>query len=99
MSRLRNSEIEMQSTVRDLIEKGTEEAKRKGVWHPFVNMNYAGLFQNPAVGYGSGSEELMSMVSEEVDPNRLFQTQVPSTFKLSSYERNTEDKGCVKDEL
>jgi hypothetical protein len=89
----------LQSTVRNMIEKGLEEAKRIGVWYPFVNMNYAGVFQNPAGGYGSGSEELMRMVSKEVDPNRLFQTQVSSAFKLSSYEQNTEDNMSIKDEL
>jgi hypothetical protein len=94
-----DDDLAMQSTVRNLVEKGLKEAKRIGVWHPFINMNYAGVFQNPTAGYGSGSEELMGMVSKEVDPNGLFQTQLSSGFKLSSYERTTKDKTSIKDEL
>jgi hypothetical protein len=89
----------VRSAVRNLVVKGEGEAKQRGVWHPFVNMNYAGLFQNPITGYGSESEELMRMVSKEVDPSRLFQTQVWSAFKLSLYERNTEDRTSMRDEL
>jgi hypothetical protein len=89
----------MQSAVRNLVEKGLEEAKRMGVWHPFINVNYAGGFQNPAVGFGAESEELMRMVSKEVDPHGLFQTQVPSLFKLGSSEQNAGDEIRTKDEL
>jgi hypothetical protein len=89
----------MQRIVRNMTERGSEEAKRIGVWHPFINMNYAGVFQNPTVGYGSGSEELMRMISKEVDPNGLFQSQVSSGFKLSPFERNTKDKTSARDEL
>jgi hypothetical protein len=89
----------MQSIVRSLVKKGLEEAKRMGVWYPYVNMNYAGVFQNPVVGYGAESGDLMRMVSKEVDPDKLFLTQVPSAFKLDLCERNTEDKIPERDEL
>lgn len=46
-------------------------------------INYSDKTQNPLRSYGAANFNFMQKVAAKYDPNRVFQRQVPGSFKLS----------------
>lgn len=51
------------------------EAKRLGVYHEYVYLNYANPFQDVYASYGSEAKEFMASTSKKYDPDGVFQWQ------------------------
>ncbi|KAE8408386.1 hypothetical protein BDV37DRAFT_295913 [Aspergillus pseudonomiae] len=72
----------VEKAARELFDNIDNDARKLGLYEPFVYLNYAAQWQDPISSYKSKNVELLKRVSEEVDPQRLFQTIVPGGFKL-----------------
>ncbi|KAH8589194.1 hypothetical protein B0O99DRAFT_600145 [Bisporella sp. PMI_857] len=57
-------------------------AKARGVYRAFVDMNHAGVGQNPIASYGKENEEHIQQEAKKYDPGRIFQTLMPGGFKI-----------------
>lgn len=57
--------------------------KAAGLFNKYQYLNYAANFQQPIFSYGNASNVELRRVSEQYDPNGLFQTVVSGGFKLS----------------
>jgi hypothetical protein len=73
----------VESAVRELVEQGVAEAKKMGVWHRYVYMNYAAEWQDVMGGYGEENVRAMIEVSKKYDRDQVFQVAVPGGFKLA----------------
>ncbi|KAF7588714.1 hypothetical protein BBP40_005315 [Aspergillus hancockii] len=60
------------------------EARRRGVYHEFVYMNYASGFQDVVGGYGDGSRGRLVGVAARYDPTDVFARLQPGYFKLAT---------------
>ncbi|PYH49332.1 FAD-binding oxidoreductase [Aspergillus saccharolyticus JOP 1030-1] len=67
---------------RSLISGVEDDAHAQNAYHPFKYLNYAAPWQSPIASYGDASVERLRRVSQAVDPERVFQQQVPGGFKL-----------------
>lgn len=54
--------------------------RQRGLFEPFVYLNYAGGRQDPIGSYGT--KQQLQKVSKKYDPKGVFQKQVPGGFKL-----------------
>lgn len=70
--------------ARDLLESIENEAKKLGVYDPYIYLNYAAPWQDVIVGYGPASVRRLQKLKAEVDPNNVFQRLVPGGFKIPS---------------
>lgn len=68
--------------VKKLIDDATEAAKKAGVYHPFIYLNYAAEWQKPIDGYGARSKAQLRAASEKWDPQQIFQKQSTGGHKL-----------------
>ncbi|CZS89550.1 uncharacterized protein RCO7_02532 [Rhynchosporium graminicola] len=66
-------------------------AKRLGVYHPFVYLNYATKDQDPISSYGRVNVQRLKAASRKYDPDQVFQRLVPGGFKLPDGEGNDDD--------
>lgn len=57
-------------------------ARKKGLLHEYIYLNYAMKSQNPIASYGSGNIANMKAMSKKFDPEQVFQKLVPGGFKL-----------------
>ncbi|GJN80322.1 hypothetical protein PLIIFM63780_003848 [Purpureocillium lilacinum] len=57
-------------------------AKRRGVYHRYVDMNHAIKSQDPIEGFGSENTAFLRKTAQQYDPNGVFQTLMPGGFKL-----------------
>ncbi|RMZ45315.1 hypothetical protein AFCA_010756 [Aspergillus flavus] len=73
---------EVEKAARELFDNIDNDARKLGVHEPFVYLNYAAPWQDPISSYKSKNVELLKRVSQDVDPKRVFQTNVPGGFKL-----------------
>lgn len=58
------------------------EAKRLGLSHEYVYLNYANPFQDVYAGYGYEAKAFLATVSAKYDPSRIFQTQRGAGWNL-----------------
>jgi FAD/FMN-containing dehydrogenase len=72
--------FQMQKRILDKVEA---ESKRRGIFHPFLYMNYASEFQDVIGSYGETSRRILEDVSKKYDPEGVFQELQPGPFKLS----------------
>ncbi|KAI5857351.1 hypothetical protein GGS23DRAFT_345442 [Durotheca rogersii] len=56
--------------------------KKRGAYHPYIDLNHAKASQQPFKGYGSANYEFLKSTAKKYDPGRVFQTLVPGGFKL-----------------
>jgi hypothetical protein len=70
--------------ARDLMDTIENEAKKLGVYDPYIYLNYAAPWQEVIAGYGSASVSRLQKLKAEVDPNNVFQHLVPGGFKIPS---------------
>ncbi|KAJ1714093.1 oxidoreductase [Aspergillus flavus] len=73
---------EVEKAARELFDNIDNDARKLGVHEPFVYLNYAAPWQDPISSYKSKNVEILKRVSQDVDPKRVFQTNVPGGFKL-----------------
>ncbi|PVH79582.1 FAD-binding domain-containing protein [Cadophora sp. DSE1049] len=59
-----------------------QTAKRLGVYHPYVYLNYASEFQDPISSYGEVNVQKLRAASRKYDPDQVFQKLVPGGFKI-----------------
>ncbi|KAG4429966.1 hypothetical protein IFR05_014554 [Cadophora sp. M221] len=60
----------------------TVAAKRLGVYHPFIYLNYATKDQDPISSYGAVNVRKLKAAAKKYDPDQVFQKLVPGGFKL-----------------
>ncbi|PIG85287.1 oxidoreductase FAD-binding protein [Aspergillus arachidicola] len=72
----------VEKAARELFDNIDNDARKLGVYEPFVYLNYAAPWQDPITSYKSKNVELLKRVSQDVDPKTVFQTNVPGGFKL-----------------
>lgn len=58
------------------------EAKRRGLYSPYIYMNYAGPYQNVVPGYGAANLAKLKKVAQKYDPHAVFQKLQPGGYKL-----------------
>ncbi|RAL08838.1 FAD-binding oxidoreductase [Aspergillus homomorphus CBS 101889] len=75
-------EAEVTKVGRGLFEAIEDIAQQQNASHPFRYLNYAAQWQNPIASYGDDSVEQLWRTSRAVDPEGVFQQQVPGGFKL-----------------
>ncbi|KNG89020.1 FAD binding domain protein [Aspergillus nomiae NRRL 13137] len=61
----------------------TEEAKKRGIAHQYIYMNYGSQFQDVISGYGAESKARLQKVAATYDPRGVYQTLQPGYFKLN----------------
>lgn len=60
----------------------TEKAKSMGVYHDYIYMNYASLFQDVVANYGSANQQRLQDIAAQYDPSGVFEILQPGYFKL-----------------
>jgi hypothetical protein len=60
-----------------------EEARNRGVYHPWLYLNYAFPHQDPIGSYGVESQVQLQKVGKKYDPEGFFQTAGAGLFKLN----------------
>ncbi|KAI1430195.1 putative oxidoreductase [Xylaria sp. FL1777] len=68
--------------ARGLVKAIEDDSRRLNAYSPFQYLNYAAPWQDPIASYGVESVRKLRKVAREVDPNRVFQQQVPGGFKI-----------------
>lgn len=59
-----------------------QDARKLNAFDPFLYYNYAAPWQNPIESYGAENVKRLRGIAKSVDPNGVFQKQVPGGFKL-----------------
>lgn len=62
--------------------KTQAEAKRLGLYHEYIYLNYANLFQDVYAGYGAEARSFLEAVSRKYDPDNIFQNQRGAGWNL-----------------
>ncbi|KAJ6598674.1 hypothetical protein B0H10DRAFT_2167587 [Mycena sp. CBHHK59/15] len=72
----------MNTTIRAMISYANTEAKARGLWNPWLYLNYA--FPGEAVyqGYGAANLARLQQVQNKYDPDRVFEALWSGGFKL-----------------
>ncbi|KAL4928796.1 uncharacterized protein BDV17DRAFT_291423 [Aspergillus undulatus] len=68
--------------ARSAREELDDYAEAMGAYNEYVCLNYADRTQNPLWGYGPDNLAFLKRVSEEYDPEGVFQELVPGGFKI-----------------
>jgi hypothetical protein len=71
------------TAARNCIEAVDQATRKKGMFHPYKYIGYAGKNQEVLQGYGEQNIEFMKNVSKKYDPGQIFQTLVRGGFKLA----------------
>ena len=66
-----------------ILKKVKAEALRRGADHEYIYMNYASQFMDPIASYGTANQQKLVAISKKYDPAQVFQTLLPSHFKLA----------------
>ncbi|KAK7942538.1 uncharacterized protein PG986_011651 [Apiospora aurea] len=72
----------VEAASRKLMSGIEEEARRQGVYDPWVYLDYAAPWQDPIASYGHESLKRLREVQMRVDPHGMFTRQVPGGFKI-----------------
>ncbi|RAH78668.1 putative oxidoreductase [Aspergillus japonicus CBS 114.51] len=75
-------DAQVETAARVLFEAIEDDAHERKAYYPFKYLNYAAQWQDPIASYGDDSVEQLWRVSRAVDPEGVFQHQVPGGFKL-----------------
>ncbi|PBP27668.1 oxidoreductase FAD-binding protein [Diplocarpon rosae] len=67
---------------RNFIAAINRAAKHRGLFHPYIYLNYALASQDPISSYGTANVQKLQNVSAKYDPEQVFQRLVPGGFKL-----------------
>ncbi|KAH1311713.1 hypothetical protein KXX47_005464 [Aspergillus fumigatus] len=69
--------------AKDFWETVTAKAKKDGVFHDYVYMNYASQYQDVIAGYGAANKAKLQSIAARYDPKGVYQTLQPGYFKLA----------------
>ncbi|KAE8365974.1 hypothetical protein BDV27DRAFT_96836 [Aspergillus caelatus] len=69
--------------IHDFYKVVTDEAKKRGIAHQFIYMNYGSQFQDVIAGYGADNKARLQKVAATYDPRGIYQTLQPGYFKLN----------------
>jgi hypothetical protein len=72
----------VQTWSKNFITSAQKLATDMKAYSPYIYMNYAYDGQNVISGYSPRAQRFLQQVSQQYDPYRVFQTQVPGGFKL-----------------
>jgi hypothetical protein len=75
-------DAKVERAARALFTNIEDEARKLGVYEPFVYLNYAAPWQDPIASYGSKNVEKLKKASHDVDPKAVFRFSVPGGFKI-----------------
>lgn len=73
-----------------ILARAVEEAKKMGLYHPYIYQNYAGAGQDVFGGYGEKNWERLLEIQSKYDPEGVFSQLQPGGFKL---QKQMEDLG------
>lgn len=59
------------------------EGKKRGLYVPFMYMNYASKYQDVLAGYGKENYDRLHTIAKKYDPEGVFQTLMPGYFKFA----------------
>lgn len=68
--------------LRRFQDRSIAAAKKMGMGHPYVYMNYAELDESVYAGYGEQSLKKLKQVKKKYDPDNIFGRLWPGYFKL-----------------
>ena len=77
-----DDDARIEQHAKDLFQQSEEEAKKLGLCHEYLYLNYAAPWQDPLSGYGAEQKAKLQAVSKKYDPKGVFQKQVSGGFKL-----------------
>ncbi|EUC50339.1 hypothetical protein COCMIDRAFT_1060 [Bipolaris oryzae ATCC 44560] len=77
-----SQDTNIQRAAQNFISTAKTEAKRRGKYHDFIYLNYAGPYQNVIPSYGKEKLARLKAVSKMYDPAGVFQKLQPGGFKL-----------------
>jgi FAD/FMN-containing dehydrogenase len=72
----------LQQAALDFMSAAKAEAKKRGVYHDFIYLNYAGPYQNVIPSYGKEKLARLKAIAKKYDPTAVFQKLQPGGFKL-----------------
>ncbi|MCJ1286454.1 hypothetical protein MMC26_005799 [Xylographa opegraphella] len=72
----------VEQVAQKMMRDAADIARRMGLLHRFVYINYADPSQDPIGSYGPANVARLRAASRKYDPKGVFQTQVPGGFKL-----------------
>jgi hypothetical protein len=75
---------EVTELLQEIIGQVEKEAKKRHLYHPFLFANYAAQWQDVVPSYGEVNNKFLSEVATVYDPERVFQSLQPGSFKFSS---------------
>jgi hypothetical protein len=70
------------STIAKIFKRLNEQAKKKGLSHNLVYMNYASEYQDVIASYGPENKANLKKIAKKYDPKEVFQKLQPGFFKL-----------------
>ncbi|KAM5346109.1 hypothetical protein ACJ41O_009114 [Fusarium nematophilum] len=73
----------IKGAMRNTAERVQAEAKRLGVQHDYVYLNYASQYQDPFSGYGAEMKEQLRRTAAKYDPKAVFQRLRQSGFDFA----------------
>ncbi|KAI5918100.1 FAD-binding domain-containing protein [Camillea tinctor] len=70
------------NALNNIVSRAKSTSEERGLFHPFLYMNYASQWQDPIAGYGTENKEKLLKISKKYDPEGVFQKLHPGYFKL-----------------
>jgi hypothetical protein len=83
---------EVTETLQKIIGRIEKEAKVRRLYHPFLFANYSAQWQNVFDSYGDANNKFLTDVANVYDPERVFQSLQPGSFKFNSSRRYIQAK-------
>lgn len=71
-----SDDVAIDEAARRLVAGAMAAAKRRGVYNEYQYLNYAAPWQQPVASYGKDNVEFLRKVSQEYDPQGIFQRNV-----------------------
>lgn len=75
----------VEAAARNLMSAIEEEARRQGVYDPWVYLDYAVPWQDPIASYGERSLKRLREIQMKVDPQLVFTHRVPGGLKIHDH--------------
>ncbi|KAE9378505.1 FAD-binding domain-containing protein [Stipitochalara longipes BDJ] len=72
----------MHQVGHSILDRSVEEAKKMGLWHPYIYQNYAGAGQDVFGGYGVQNRQRLLEIQKRYDADGVFNRLLPGGFKL-----------------
>ncbi|KAI1502183.1 FAD-binding domain-containing protein [Biscogniauxia marginata] len=80
---LKSDDKAVLTAIHNIVARAESLSRERGLFHPFLYMNYASQWQDPIAGYGAENKARLLEISKKYDPEGVFQKLHPGYFKLS----------------